>query len=81
VRASLARRRGKDFPVIFFDRDVFRESGIGRYEREPVMVRGTVERYEKGTYRTLQIVVREPTQVSLPALPWPDGETSQATVR
>jgi len=81
VRVSLARRRGKDFPVIFFDRDVFRESGIGRYTREPVMVWGTVERYEKGTYRTLQIVVREPTQVLLPALPWPDGETSQATVR
>jgi len=69
VRVSLARRRDKGLPVIFFDRDVFRESGIGRYEREPVTVRGPVERYEKGDYRTLQIVVREPAQVTLPELP------------
>jgi len=72
VRVSLARQRGSGFPVIFFDGDVFRESGIDRYRREPVMVRGTVERYEKGTYRTLQIVVREPAQVVLAGLPWPD---------
>ncbi len=72
VRVSLAKQRGKGFPVIFFDRDVFRESGVERFKREPVMVRGTVERYEKGNYRTLQIVVREPAQVVLPSLPWPD---------
>jgi len=34
-----------------------------------VTIRGTVERYEKGKYRTLQIVVTEPAQVTLPALP------------
>jgi endonuclease YncB( thermonuclease family) len=72
VRVSLAKQRGKGFPVIFFDRDVFDESAIERFQREPVTVRGTVERYEKGTYRTLQIVVREPAQVVLPSLPWPD---------
>jgi endonuclease YncB( thermonuclease family) len=69
VRVSLAKQRGKGFPVIFFDRDVFDESGIERFKREPVKVRGTVERYEKGNYRTLQIVVKEPTQVVLPSLP------------
>ena len=72
VRVSLAKQRGSGFPVIFFDKNVFLESGIERYAREPVMVRGTVERYEKGDYRTLQIVVQEPTQVSFPSLPWPD---------
>jgi endonuclease YncB( thermonuclease family) len=72
VRVSLARQRGSAFPVIFFDEDVFRESGIDRYKREPVTVRGTVERYEKGNYRTLQVVVKEPMQVSLSTLPWPD---------
>ena len=72
VRVSLARQRGSGFPVIFFDRDVFRESGIDRYRREPVTVRGTVERYEKGTYRTLQVVVKDPAQVLLAKLPWPD---------
>ena len=69
VRVSMARQRGSAFPVIFFDRDVFRESGIDRYKHEPVSVRGTVERYEKGNYRTLQIVVKEPAQVMLAKLP------------
>jgi len=72
VRVVLARQRGSGFPVIFFDKDVFRQSGIKRYRGEPVAIRGRVERYEKGNYRTLQIVVRAPTQVSLPTLPWPD---------
>ncbi|MBW2215531.1 MAG: thermonuclease family protein [Deltaproteobacteria bacterium] len=71
VRVSLARQRGSGFPVIFFDKDAFRESGIDRYKREPVSIRGTVERYEKGNYRTLQIVVKEPAQVMLAKLPWP----------
>jgi len=72
VRVSLARQRGSAFPVIFFDEDIFRQSGIARYGREPVTVRGPVERYEKGTYRTLQVVVKEPTQVLLSKLPWPE---------
>lgn len=71
VRVSLARQRGSGFPVIFFDRDVFQQSGIDRYKGEPVTVRGTVERYEKGSYRTLQIVVKDPSQVALAKLPWP----------
>lgn len=69
VRVSLTAQRDKPFPVIFFDRDVFRESGIERFKKEPVAVRGTLERYEKGSYRTLQIVVKEPEQVGLPSLP------------
>ena len=77
VRVSLARQRGSGFPVIFFDRDVFEQSGIDRYKREPVTVRGAVERYEKGNYRTLQIVVKEPTQVLLAKLPWP-GDADRA---
>jgi endonuclease YncB( thermonuclease family) len=72
VRVALAKQRGSAFPVIFFDRDVFRQSGIDRYRREPVMIRGAVERYEKGSYRTLQIVVKDPAQVVLASLPWPD---------
>ena len=78
VRVSLARQRGSGFPVIFFDKGVFRETGIDRYKREPVVVRGTVERYEKGTYRTLQVVVNEPAQVVLAKLPWPDDANQAA---
>jgi hypothetical protein len=38
------------------------------------MVRGVVERYERGNYRTLQIVVKDPGQISLPSLPWPQDD-------
>jgi len=72
VRVSLAAPRRDGFPLIFFDRNVFQESGIDRYKQEPIRARGTVERYEKGDYRTLQIVVKKPTQLSFPSLPWPD---------
>jgi endonuclease YncB( thermonuclease family) len=81
VRVLLARQRGSGFPVIFFNEDVFRESGIDRYRREPVTVRGTVERYEKGTYRTLQVVVDDPAQVLLAKLPWPDDGRQHETAR
>jgi endonuclease YncB( thermonuclease family) len=77
VRVSMARQRGSAFPVIFFDKDVFQNSGIDRYKHEPISVRGTVERYEKGSYRTLQIVVKEPEQVVLAKLPWP-GDAKRA---
>ena len=56
VRVSLAAQNKQRFPIIFFDRDVFRASGLERFRGEPVTVRGTVERYAKGNYRTLQIV-------------------------
>jgi endonuclease YncB( thermonuclease family) len=69
VRVSLAAPNRQRFPIIFFDRRVFRASGIEGFEGEPVTVRGTVERYVKGSYRTLQIVVRESGQIRLPSLP------------
>ena len=78
VRVALARQRGSSFPVIFFEKDVFRDTGIERYWKEPVSVRGTVELYEKGSYRTLQLVVKDPKQVTLPKLPWPE-DVEQAT--
>jgi endonuclease YncB( thermonuclease family) len=76
VRVSLARQSEGAFPLIFFDKDVYRRSGIERYKGEPVSVRGKVERYEKGDYRTLQIVVHEPAQVTLPSLPWTENAQS-----
>lgn len=69
VRVSLAAQNKQRFPIIFFDRRAFRASGLERFKGEPVTVRGTVERYAKGSYRTLQIVVQEPDQVGLPSLP------------
>lgn len=69
VNVSLAMRPKSPLPLIFFDRAVFEESGLSTYLYEPVRARGTIERYEKGSYRTLQIVVKDPRQVTLPELP------------
>ncbi|MGB3050257.1 MAG: thermonuclease family protein [Polyangiales bacterium] len=69
VRVSLAAQSDQRFPVIFFDRAVFRAAGIEGFKGEPLTVRGTVERYAKGSYRTLQIVVQEPEQIGLPSFP------------
>ena len=69
VRVSLAMSSGKMFPIIFFDRGAFEKSGIAKYEKEPVIVRGEVTLYERGSYRTLQIVVEDPGQITLPKLP------------
>ena len=71
VKVELAAPDEARFPVIFFDKDVFRRSAIERYDKEPVVVRGEVERYQKGSYSTLQIVVRDAAQVTLPTLPEP----------
>lgn len=78
VRVFLGGEQRKDFPIIFFNKKAFSESGLGRYKREPVTVRGSIERYKRGNTMTLQIVVDDPAQIGLPLLPWPD-ETALAT--
>ena len=52
-----------------FDDAAFRKSGVADYHGEPIRVRGRVERYTKGRYSTLQIVVDDPAQVMTPELP------------
>ena len=69
VRVSLDMEPKRPFPIIFFDRAAFHESGVADYEGEPIRVRGRVERYTKGNYSTLQIVVDDPAQVTTPELP------------
>ena len=77
VRVLLSGEQGKDFPIIFFDKVVFRRSGLRRYAGEPVTVRGSIERYKRGDFETLQIVVGDPEQIGLPPLPWP-GDPARA---
>lgn len=72
VRVELAMEPERPLPIIFFDASVFGRSRIAAYEREPVRVRGRVERYTKGRYSTLQIVVDDPAQVTTPSLPGDD---------
>ena len=69
VRVSLTTSWRRKFPVIFFDESAFAESGIDDNVKEPVRIRGRVERYTKGTFSTLQIVVDDAAQVTLPELP------------
>ncbi len=67
-RVLLSRRMFSDFPLIFWEDDVFEESGIERYKGEFVRVRGVVTAYtdRRSGRRQLQIEVRDPIQVRLP---------------
>jgi endonuclease YncB( thermonuclease family) len=58
----LGRRRGADFPLVFFDRAVFAASGISGLVGEYVRVRGVVGRYRAG----LQMRIDAPDQITLP---------------
>jgi hypothetical protein len=64
----LSRRQFADFPLIFWEEDVFEDSGIGRYRSEYVRVRGVVTNYvdRRSGREQLQIEVRHPSQVRLP---------------
>ncbi len=65
TKVMLSRRRGNDFPLIFWDKDVFGSSNIARYKGEYVRVTGIVAKWHN-RYRDrdeLQIVVRLPTQI------------------
>lgn len=67
-RVLLSRRMFSDFPLIFWEDDVYEESGIERYRGEYVRVRGVVTAYRnrRTGERQLQIEVRDPIQVRLP---------------
>ena len=69
VRVSLDMQPERPLPIIFFDKAAFDESEVANYAREPVRIRGRVERYTKGSYSTLQIVVDDAAQVTTPELP------------
>lgn len=65
TRVLLGRRLNSDFPLIFFDKDVFGSSRIARYKGEFVRVSGTVSRYHNPYYKhdELQIVITLPGQI------------------
>lgn len=65
TKVLLSRRMMNDFPLIFFDKDVFGSSGLARCKGEFVRVRGIPTRYFN-KYRKkyeLQIVVTLPRQI------------------
>jgi endonuclease YncB( thermonuclease family) len=67
-RVMLSRRMFSDFPLIFWEDDVFEDSGIERYRGEFVRVRGVVTSYtdRRNGRKQLQIEVRNPVQVRVP---------------
>lgn len=71
IRVLLAGADRFDFPIIFRDRLVFDKSDLARAFGEPITVRGKVERYSKGDYETLQIVVGDQAQVTIAVTPSP----------
>lgn len=84
----LGRRQGQDFPLVFFDKDVFGSSGIGAYEGEYVVVRGKITLYKgRGGRQQLQMQIMTPGQIMVSkAVPnysgWDtEGETEQAESR
>jgi endonuclease YncB( thermonuclease family) len=65
---KLSRRRGQDFTIVFFDKDVFGTSKIEDRLGEYVAIRGVVSKYKhkKRNREELQIVVNLPGQVMVP---------------
>ncbi len=74
TKVMLSRRMFNDFPLVFFDKDVYGSSGIARFKGEFVRVRGRVSSYFN-KYRKedqLQIVISRPGQIigsSVPGIP------------
>ncbi len=85
TRVTLSRAQRSDFPLIFFDRDVFGTSGIAEWKGEWVTVTGTPSFYEnKHTHKKqLQIVIDRASQITLspvPGLTKPTLPTTTPTV-
>lgn len=65
TRVLLARRQFQDFPLIFFDKDVFGSSRVLRFKGEFIRVEGTVTRYHNKRKKRdeLQMVINLPGQI------------------
>ena len=71
TRVSLSRKMFGDFPLIFFDKDVFASTGLMAWKGEFIVVKGVVSAYtNKHTRRKqLQIQVDRPGQIILSPIP------------
>jgi hypothetical protein len=71
ARVTLSRRRGSDFPLVFFDRDVLGTSGIGKWQGEYVWVTGVPTIYENkyNKRKQVQIQIDRASQIRLSAVP------------
>ncbi|HEY0254887.1 MAG TPA: thermonuclease family protein [Kofleriaceae bacterium] len=71
TRVMLSRAQKSDFPLVFFDKDVFGTSGIGAWKGEWVRVTGVPSIYEnKHTHKKqLQIQIERASQITLSQVP------------
>lgn len=71
TKVMLSRKMHSDFPLIFFDKDVFASTQIADWKGEFIVVKGVVTSYvNKHTKRKqLQIVVERPSQLVLSPIP------------
>ena len=71
TRVTLSRQQFADFPLIFFDRDVFTQSGIAAWKSEFIWVTGVPTLYENrhNKKKVVQIVIDRASQVRLSAVP------------
>lgn len=71
TRVTLSRQRFSGFPLIFFDRDVFVQSGIAGWKGEYVRVTGVPTIYENRhtKKKQVQIVIDRASQIRLSAVP------------
>lgn len=83
TKVMLSRRLKNDFPIIFFDKDVFGSSGIMRFKGEFVRVRGVINKYRnKYTKReVLQIIVNTPGQIVGNEVPGITDATRSANIK
>lgn len=71
TKVMLSRKMRGDFPLVFFDKDVFASTGIAAWRGEFVVARGVVTVYvNKYTKRKqFQIVIDRPGQIILSPIP------------
>jgi DNA/RNA endonuclease YhcR with UshA esterase domain len=62
TRVMLAKRKGRDFPLVFFKKEVLDRCGLQRWIGEYVRVSGKVALY----HGELEIVVTDPAQIEVP---------------
>jgi len=78
TRVTLSRQQFSDFPIVFFDRDVFTQSGIANWKGEYVVVTGVPTLYENRhtLKKQVQIVIDRASQIRLSQVPEPKVPTS-----
>ncbi len=71
TRVTLSRAQKSDFPLIFFDKDVFGTSGISGWKGEWVVVTGTPSVYENkhAHKKQIQLVIDSASQITLSPVP------------